>query len=258
MSVYVETHGEGPMDLVLLHGWGFNGEVWKGALDELTGDFRLILVDMPGYGGSPIPADDYSLPVLASLIKSAVPEGAIWLGWSLGGMVAMQAVMLFPQAVAGLCLVSSSPRFVRGDGWRNALPAEALDDFSRDLDVDRGKTLLRFLSLIARGGLRERKIARSLREALFRRALPDSRVLRGGLDLLRCSDLRPWVNEIPCPVLALFGEKDALVPPETGAELLVRGLNWRIGYIANAGHAPFVSHPGQVWGALKVFAHAIR
>ena len=55
MSVSVERFGQGP-DLVLLHGWGMNGAVWHGIAQELAAHYRLHLVDLPGFGNSPLQA----------------------------------------------------------------------------------------------------------------------------------------------------------------------------------------------------------
>ena len=59
----VERFGQGP-DLVLLHGWGMNGAVWHGIAQELAAHYRLHLVDLPGFGNSPLQAGtDYTLPL---------------------------------------------------------------------------------------------------------------------------------------------------------------------------------------------------
>ncbi len=51
-ALYWQTIGEGERDLVLLHGWGLNAEVWSCIQARLTPHFRLHLVDLPGYGRS--------------------------------------------------------------------------------------------------------------------------------------------------------------------------------------------------------------
>lgn len=51
-ALYWQTIGEGERDLVLLHGWGLNAEVWSCIQARLAPHFRLHLVDLPGYGRS--------------------------------------------------------------------------------------------------------------------------------------------------------------------------------------------------------------
>lgn len=90
-QVYCEQRGSGP-DLVLVHGWGLSGAVWQGLVPLLEPHFRLHLLDLPGFGHShQHPAR--SLEQLAAACAAVVPAGAIWLGWSLGGLVAATAAL---------------------------------------------------------------------------------------------------------------------------------------------------------------------
>ncbi|ORM63119.1 hypothetical protein HA44_22820 [Mixta gaviniae] len=51
-QLYWHTTGTGDSDLVLLHGWGLNAEVWRCIAEPLSAQFRLHLVDLPGFGRS--------------------------------------------------------------------------------------------------------------------------------------------------------------------------------------------------------------
>ncbi len=52
-ALYWQTIGEGERDLVLLHGWGLNAEVWSCIQARLAPHFRLHLVDLPGVRPQP-------------------------------------------------------------------------------------------------------------------------------------------------------------------------------------------------------------
>jgi pimeloyl-ACP methyl ester carboxylesterase len=75
-----------------------------------------------------------------------VPEGALWLGWSLGGLFALQAALTRPD-LRGLVLAASSPRFVAAPDWPRGTPASALAGFADDLRNDYAGTIGRFLAL---------------------------------------------------------------------------------------------------------------
>ena len=80
MSVSVERFGQGP-DLVLLHGWGMNGAVWHGIVPALASRYRVHLVDLPGFGNSPLAGEvEYSLPWLAEEVAAILPEQCHLLG----------------------------------------------------------------------------------------------------------------------------------------------------------------------------------
>ena len=116
MSLFVQAKGVGP-DLVLLHGWGMNADVWEDVVNTLSTDHRVTTVDLPGHGRSSNDLDDYSLENLAKTVSEAVPAGSVLAGWSLGGLVATQMVLDYPDRFKKLILVSSAPQFVKDEGW---------------------------------------------------------------------------------------------------------------------------------------------
>ncbi len=109
-ALYWHTCGEGKRDFVLLHGWGLNADIWHCIINRLAPHFRLHLVDLPGYGRSS-GYGDMSLSEMATVVLNQAPEKALWLGWSMGGLVASQIALNQPEQVIGLITVSSSPCF---------------------------------------------------------------------------------------------------------------------------------------------------
>lgn len=251
MSVRVETRGAGA-GLVLLHGWGMDGGVWEGVKTELAASFRLHVVDMPGYGASPAVLP-YRLENLVEAIAAVVPHRANWCGWSLGGLVALEAARRLPQRVARLVLVASTPCFVQREDWPCAMAAATLGEFAAALEDDYEDTLKRFLALQARGDAAAKNLLRGLRERLFAHGRPASEALRGGLAILRDSDLRAQVAALTQPALVVHGERDLLAPLAAG-EWLARHLPAaRLEVFQGAAHAPFLSHPREFTRVLMEF-----
>lgn len=77
-------------------------------LPQLASHFTLHLVDLPGYGRSG-GFGAMSLEEMAQRVLENAPERAIWLGWSLGGLVASQVALSHPDRVQALVTVASSP-----------------------------------------------------------------------------------------------------------------------------------------------------
>ncbi|MBB5953943.1 pimeloyl-ACP methyl ester carboxylesterase [Saccharothrix tamanrassetensis] len=97
--------------VLLIHGEGSVAEQWYDILRGLAGSYRVIAVDLPGYGYTkPIP--DGSVPALASFVGRFVRalglERPVLIGHSLGGAVAVHAALARPNRVPALVLVSSA------------------------------------------------------------------------------------------------------------------------------------------------------
>lgn len=249
MTLAVRRCGHGPPDVVLVHGWGFNGTVWDTLTRGAPPGVTFHLVDLPGHGASPPPPSGCSLAEAARLLTDGAPAAAHWVGWSLGGVLALQVALAAD--VASLTLVASSPRFVRGPGWPHAVDPLVLEGFATELERDPMRTLAGFIALQARGLPAAREVARSLRHALAAGGTPSAVGLRAGLAWLRESDLRPHLRALRCPVQLIVGGRDTLVPPAVLADVRALRPDWRGTVIPGVGHAPFVSDPAGVWGLIR-------
>ena len=243
--------GSGP-ELFLLHGWGMNGVVWERLAAALSGSFRVTVADLPGHGRSPYGLDG-TLEEGVDACLEAAPENAVWIGWSLGGSLALEAALRSPQRVRALVLVSATPRFVQGDGWPHAMPAATLERFRDALESDPAATLERFLALQVKGGEDARPLLRLLRGCLAGQPEADRAALDDGLRLLQETDLRPRLGELAMPSLWLFGDRDTLVPWRWSEALPDLLPDARRELIRGAAHAPFLSHFEQCMNPLRAF-----
>jgi pimeloyl-[acyl-carrier protein] methyl ester esterase len=105
MTLHAAIRGTGP-DLVLLHGWALHGGMWGPWLDDLERHVRLHVLDLPGHGHSPWPPGAHDLGDLAAAVFPHVPSGAAVLGWSLGGMLALELARRHPRHLRALLLVA--------------------------------------------------------------------------------------------------------------------------------------------------------
>ena len=251
-GVYREVHGAGP-DLVLVHGWGMHGGVWQSVLSKLTDDFRVTVVDLPGHGRSSAPAA-FTLDQAAQALLDVAPAHALWVGWSLGGMICLQAAVCAPERVHGLALVAATPRFVSDESWPCGVDASVFAQFARDLAADYRATLQRFLALQARGADQEKTLVKRLRRLCLEQEPPSASVLQQGLDILRTADLRSSLPRLRCPALLLMGSRDTLVPSSAAAQIRRYLPRSEVRLFPGAGHAPFLSSPDAFVTELKMFA----
>ena len=237
--LHVDVYGEG-RDIVLLHGWGMHGGLFRGLAQQLATAFRVTVVDLPGHGKSCY-AQQREIAQWASAVLEAAPPQACWIGWSLGGLVALAAVSAAPQRCRGLVLLASTPKFVASADWPNAVDKGVFDQFAQQLEADAERTLGRFLALQTRGSENSSDTLRRVRTELVSRPQAAPEALRAGLGLLLSADFRGVLSNCNIPLFGLFGERDTLVPAQVANDL--PGL--RSAVIAGAGHAPFISHARQ-------------
>src|SRR5581483_539797 len=116
MELYYERSGHGP-EVLLVHGWGLHSGVWHQFAKRLTRTARVTRVDLPGHGRSPI-TKSYALDDLVEGLTRVCPRPAVWVGWSLGAIVALAAARARPAQVQALGLFGATPRFVQAHDWR--------------------------------------------------------------------------------------------------------------------------------------------
>lgn len=250
-----QTTGEGNCHLVLLHGWGLNANVWDCITPQLASHFTLHLVDLPGYGRS----RDFgamSLGKMAQLVLDKAPDRAIWLGWSLGGLVASQAALTHPERVQALVTVASSPCFSAHEHWPGIKP-EVLSGFQQQLNDDFQRTVERFLALQTMGTESARQDARALKSTVLSLPMPSPEVLNGGLEILKTADLRQPLSDLGMPFLRMYGRLDGLVPRKIIPLLDALWGNSRSIVFDKAAHAPFISHPQAFCAPLVELKHEV-
>ncbi|POT55425.1 pimeloyl-[acyl-carrier protein] methyl ester esterase [Citrobacter amalonaticus] len=250
-NVWWQTLGTGNCHLVLLHGWGLNAEVWHCVSEELSAHFTLHLVDLPGFGRSQ-GFTAMTLEAMAECVLQNAPDKAVWLGWSLGGLVASQVALTHPERVQALVTVASSPCFSARDAWPGIKP-EVLAGFQQQLSDDFQRTVERFLALQTMGTETARQDARALKKTVLAQPMPEVDVLNGGLEILKMTDLREPLKTLPLPFLRLYGYLDGLVPRKVVSLLDELWPESESQIFAKAAHAPFISHPAAFCEALVAF-----
>lgn len=241
MSVSVTTSGHGE-PLVLVHGWGLHGGLFHAVEALLARSFRLHVVDLPGHGRSPYECGP-GLHAWTAAVQRAVPDRAAWLGWSLGGLIAMRTALDAVERVSKLVLVGATPRFTTTEGWPHAQPVEVVDRFGRELVSNFRKTVQDFLTLQSLGDEHAREQVRAIRPMLFEHGDPDPHGLAAGLAILHDTDLRPELASMTTPTLVIAGARDRLTPPGAAHAIAALAPNARVVVAEGAAHAPFLNDP---------------
>lgn len=250
----IDSVGSGP-DLVLVHGWAMHAGIFSPLTRLLTAHFRVHLIDLPGHGAN-IGSDVACSPAAcADALVASLPR-ALWVGWSLGGIVALQAALTHLDKVHGIVEIAASPRFVLGPDWSLGVAADVFTQFGAGLHRDYRGTVERFLALEALGSDHIQAELRELKAHVFERGEPSLAALEQGLHTLETTDLRAQLPHLKVPSLWIAGRRDRLVP--------AAAMRWAAGQCPqgrfvdiSSGHAPFISHAHEVAAAIVAFARDV-
>lgn len=234
----------GPGDVVLVHGWGFGAGIWDRLVGLLPPAVRATALDLPGYGNLGVGPLPVSVEATAERLLGNAQGRALWVGWSLGGMVALAVAAARPECVAALVLVGASAKFLAAADWPGGVQPSQIDDFRVRLAKDPRATLIRFARLAAEGSTDARATNAVLLQCLRRAPPPSLPCLLHGLDLLAGSDLRPALARLRCPVALVHGERDAFVPSTAAGAMRALNPALVVTAVVGGGHALPVSHPG--------------
>jgi pimeloyl-[acyl-carrier protein] methyl ester esterase len=255
MSIHLVCQGRGAA-LLLVHGWGFSGRAFADLVPPLVATGHCVYTaDLPGHGRAQPLFAELTLAELASDLLATLPGPVAWLGWSLGGLLAIQAAALAPEQVTRVVLVASTPRFTVAPGWSHAQPEELLNSFAQDLDVDPARALSRFISLNAPARCADSELIRRLRALAAADSAAAPAALRLGLRWLRETDLRAQFGQLHVPCLLVHGDQDRVVPPGAATDMLALNPRCRLHGMPGAGHAPFLSHLAPFLAAVGRFLH---
>jgi pimeloyl-ACP methyl ester carboxylesterase len=259
---------DGPSEttFVLVHGLAGSHLNWVQVAPGLSGLGRVLALDLPGFGSSPLAGRGAGLMderrTLSRFIEKLASGRVVVCGNSMGGGIAILQAAVEPDTVAGLVLTSSI--LPRAHGWPHPLVVGA---FALYDTVGLGERVVRLRmqrmdpEAVVRIGMR--MVAadpRSIPEDLVRMNVelvrgrqtdPDApeAFLAAARSILRLGK-RPDVaaralDGVGCPVLLLHGRRDRFVPAAFAEAALSRYPSWRGRIFPDLGHVPQMEAPGR-------------
>lgn len=241
IELYYEIHGEGE-PVVLLEGLGYSSWMWYKQVDVLSKHFKVIIFDNRGVGGSDKPDEEYSIELFADdtaeLLAALNINKANILGVSMGGFIAQQFAIKYPEMVNKLILCSTS------FGGTNSIPIpeetlnlmfkgggkyDSIEDIKEVIETALNKDNVE----------KNNDVLNKIIEEKIKTPQPKyayQRQLMAGASF----NAEEKVNKIKAETLIMAGKKDRVVPYENTLLLNERIPNSRVEIIENGGHVFFM------------------
>ncbi len=247
----IDGGGHGP-PLLFLHGLGGLWQNWLLNLPAFMDSHRVVAIDLPGFGGSEMPAGDISIPGFARAVDAVCRElgleEPVVVGNSMGGFVGAELAVSFPTRVAKLALVAAAGLSTEH------LVREPLLAGARAWAVLTARTGVRAEVAVTRPRLRRAALQVVVRYP-ERLSVPLSiELVRGAnasgfipaFDALMRHSFRDTLERIEVPVLIVWGRNDILVPVDD-AEMFEHliGENAHSVIFDDTGHLPMLERPGR-------------
>lgn len=248
--------------LLLVHGFPVDGAMWRGQLDGLGTQARVVAVDLPGFGHTPPLSEGDATPVAATVATMdqyadnviAVADALgftrfVLAGLSMGGYVALAVARRYGARLAGLALCDT-----RADADTPAARQQRLADADRVLAG--GHQGHRFLiapslqRLVSPSTPTKRPEVIAHLTSMMERATPAgvAAALRG---MAERRDARADLRQIAVPALVVVGADDVITPPEAARQLAAAIPGAELAVISEAGHMAPLEAPDAVNTALR-------
>ncbi len=225
-------YGKGK-DIVLLHGWGQNIKMMKFLGDRLMDEYRLTIIDLPGFGQSEEPKEAYSIEDYCEVVETIVHELKLrhvsLVGHSFGGRI---AIMYASRNPVEKLILFGSPCIKKEE--------------KPNLKVQTLKVLKRVPGLNKMENFAKRHIgSRDYRQA--------SEMMRQVLVKTVNTDLSDCAKKIECPTLLIWGDNDLEEPVENARDLEKIIKDAALIVFPNSSHYAYLENIDQVVKIIKNF-----
>jgi pimeloyl-ACP methyl ester carboxylesterase len=250
-------HSDAPT-VLLVHGLGQNGFTdWVPTMRQLARRYRVVAVDLPGYGYSTAPLGKYSpknyARVLQQVLARHAKQPALVVGHSMGGAVALRLASDFPDTTGRLVLVDVAGILHRTAYVKHSatdpVPIEGLPDVLKD-PVTRIKDFGR--AAVERAFGLPNDPTRVLRQSdlAWELILRNRTNVNAALALVD-EDFSAAIHTLRQPTQIIWGAADTIAPLRTGQVLVRRIPSAQLKTMAGVGHTPMETAPDQFLALLN-------
>jgi len=253
----VNVSGSGRRAMMFAHGFGCDQTMWEPVARNFQQDFRVVLFDYVGHGGSDYSAYSSELySTLGGFADDVVEIGnalelrdAVFVGHSVSSMIGALATLKAPGMFSDLIMVGPSPRYIDDEGYRGGFSRGQIDELLEFL----GDNHLGWSAAMAPAimGNPERPELSTRLENSF--CSTDPAIAREFARVTFLSDNREDLAAIPARTLVLQCSDDIIAPLAVGEYVHANLSNSVFRQLSATGHCPNLSAPDEVTAAIRDF-----
>jgi sigma-B regulation protein RsbQ len=243
--------------MVFSHGFGCDQNMWRHVWPAFQDQFRIVLFDHVGAGGSDLKAYDSekyaSLDGYAADIVEIGNElglsGAVFVGHSVSAMIGLLASLRAPGMFRSLVMVGPSPRYIDGDGYVGGFKQQQIDELL-DFLADNHMGWSTAMAPVIMGNPDRPELGEELTNS-FCRTDPD--IAKEFARVTFYSDNRADLEKVKIPSLILQCSEDVIAPLAVGEYMHRQMPNSKLVILKATGHCPNLSAPDEVISAMRGF-----
>jgi 2-hydroxy-6-oxonona-2,4-dienedioate hydrolase len=245
---YIDNNLRGSA-VLLIHGLGGSVESWTNNIETFSARYRIIALDLPGFGLSDKPRIDYTIDFYVNFLKKFIKKLKIprpsLIGSSLGGHIVVELSIRNPKLVDKVVLISPAGSLPKSFKGTSAL--------KRYVKIVRAKSALEVREILS--SIDNSMVTHTYAEALYKRiSLPGAKyafisALKGSAKAARYNSKLEKINT---KILLIWGKNDRIIPVKFIRTFLEHGDS-RIIIFENCGHRPHVEKPQLFNKAVKDF-----
>jgi len=250
--------GDGP-PLLFVHGLSGRWQNWLENIPHFARTHRVVAVDLPGFGASPMPREPISIPGYARFLERLCDalsiDAAAVVGNSMGGHIAAELAIASPQRVERLMLVSAAGISAE------QVQRDAVMTGGRVLAAMMTRTAARNSWLAQRPGTRRAALAFVVRHA-DRLSAPLAHELMQGagkpgflpaLEAVLTHRISERLPQIACPTFVVWGADDHVIPVRDASRFARLIPDVRVEILPDTGHVAMLERPEQFNALLEQF-----
>lgn len=235
-------HGE---PLILIHGFGGNKDQFLNVAPALATKYRLILIDLPGFGeSSKIAGISYKPKEQARWLDLFVTKLGLESfhlgGNSMGGQISIFYAAAHPEKVKSLLLLSPCGLW---DGPMSAAGELIMQGKKAPLLVNSQKDYDELMAFILE---KPYPMPKAFMRILARQRMDNFELEKGIARDMVSENIREDIQGLATPSLLVWGTKDRMVNPKTAEEMQKMMTNAEICFLEGVGHLPMLESPREV------------